>query len=114
MGVAVADKAATLGGFVDGGLEDPEVFCRTAEPQDGLGVNAGATVFLGDSEQIRVSDIPRLLDRLRFPRSNVRKTEFVQRHCSLRPAQAEARLSGLHRRTACARFPHEHSVSIAA
>jgi hypothetical protein len=57
MGVAVADKAATLGGFVDGGLEDPEVLGWTAEPQDGLGMNAGAMVLLGDSQQVGVRHV---------------------------------------------------------
>ena len=53
MGVAVADKAPTPGRLVDGSLEDPEVLRRTAEAQDGLGVNADAMIFLGDSEKSR-------------------------------------------------------------
>lgn len=31
MGVAIADEAATLGGLVDGGLEDSEVLVGVAE-----------------------------------------------------------------------------------
>jgi hypothetical protein len=57
MGVAVADKSTTPGGFEDGGLEDPEVLGWTAEAQDGLGVNAGAMVLLGDSQQVCVCDV---------------------------------------------------------
>ena len=57
MSVAVADKAATLGGFVDGGLENPEILCWAAQGQNGRSVNAHAMAFLGDSEQVRVSDV---------------------------------------------------------
>jgi len=61
MGVAVADKATTFGGFVDDGLEDPEVLCGAAQRQDRLGGNAGAVIFLGNAEQVRVRDVmPRL------------------------------------------------------
>jgi hypothetical protein len=57
MGVAVADKATAFGGLVDGGLEKPETFCGVAQRQNGLGVNADAMALLGDSEQVRVSDV---------------------------------------------------------
>ena len=57
MGVAVADKAPTLGGLEDSGLEDPEVLCWTAEPQDRLGMNADAVILLGDSEQVGMTDV---------------------------------------------------------
>jgi hypothetical protein len=63
MGVAEADKASTPGRLVDGGLEDPEVVCGAAEPKDGLGVNAGAMVFLGDSEQVGMSHVARIVGR---------------------------------------------------
>jgi hypothetical protein len=64
MSVAEADKATALGRLVDSGLEDPEILGWPAESQDGLGVNAGTMIFLGDSEQIRVSDVLRQLNRL--------------------------------------------------
>jgi hypothetical protein len=47
MGVAVADEAATFGRLEDGGLEDPEVVCRAAEPKDRLRVNAVTSAPLG-------------------------------------------------------------------
>jgi hypothetical protein len=64
MGLAVTDKPTTPGGFVDSGLEDPEVLRRTAEPHDGLGVNADTMTFLGDSEQVGVRDVLRPLNRV--------------------------------------------------
>jgi hypothetical protein len=62
MGVAVADKATTFGRLEDGGLEDPEVLFGAAEREDGLGPNAGTAVFLGDTEQVGVSDVLRRVD----------------------------------------------------
>ncbi len=62
MGVAVADEAATLGRLEGGGLEDPEVLIGAAEREDGLGGNAGASVLLGDTEQVGVSNVLRRVD----------------------------------------------------
>lgn len=57
MGVTVTGKAAALGGFVDRGLEDPEVLCRTTEREHRFRGNPDAVLLLGNPKQLGVSDI---------------------------------------------------------
>ena len=80
MGVAEADKATTPGGFVDNGLEDPEVLCWTAEPKDGLRVNAGTMGFVGDSEQVGVRDVLRRLHRVGHHSESFSGNYFLRVH----------------------------------
>jgi len=62
MSVAEADEATTFGGFVDGGLEHPEILCRASEPQDRLGVNPVTSTPLGQSQEITVCRITNTVD----------------------------------------------------
>ena len=57
MSIAVADEATALGRFIDRGLEDPEVFFRTAECKNGLGVNAPTPLFDRHFQQLSVTDV---------------------------------------------------------
>jgi len=49
MGVSIAHKAPASGRLEDRGLEDPEVLCRSAQGQNGLGGDAGAVILLGNA-----------------------------------------------------------------
>jgi hypothetical protein len=49
MGIAIADKAAALGGLIDGGLEDPEALLGPAKWQNRLCSDPAAVSLNGKS-----------------------------------------------------------------
>ena len=50
MGIAITDEAATLRGLIHRRLEDPEVLLGTAEGEDGLDMDTGTMIGLGQLE----------------------------------------------------------------
>jgi hypothetical protein len=54
MGIAVTDEAAALGGFVDGGFEDPEVPFGVTECENRAALNPHTSLLHRDSQQICV------------------------------------------------------------
>ena len=57
MGIAITNEPTTLGGLIDGGLEDPEVLLGATQGQHGLNLDARAAVSLRQSEQFGMCDI---------------------------------------------------------
>jgi len=54
MGITIPDEPATLGRFIDCGLEHPKVLLRTTQREDRFHLDARAVVPHGHSEQVRV------------------------------------------------------------
>jgi hypothetical protein len=57
MGIAVPDEPATLGRFIDCGLEHPEVLLGAAEGKLGLDLDTRAMVGFRQGEQLGMSDV---------------------------------------------------------
>jgi len=50
MGIAITNEATTLGGLIDGGLEDPEVLFGAAKRKHWLSPYAATIVFCGKAQ----------------------------------------------------------------
>ena len=61
MGVAVTDEATALGRFINRGLEHPEVLLGVAQGEYGLGLNALTVLSEGHSQEVRMTDIIRVV-----------------------------------------------------
>ncbi len=61
MCVAIASEPATLGRLIDRRLEHPEVLFRVAQGKNRFGLNTLTLLFEGHFQQIRMTDILRVV-----------------------------------------------------